>query len=72
MAVKNLQNFAVICISSLNKYHQLRKVPVTMQLITLWYQLNVMNLKKTAYTLVHQITHSTKFLISKIFVLESY
>jgi len=46
MAVTNLQNFAVICISSLNKYHQLRKVPATMQLITLLYQLNVMNLKK--------------------------
>jgi hypothetical protein len=66
MAVTNLQNFAVICISSLNKYYQLRKDPVTMQLITLQYQLNVMNLKKT---LVHQITHPTKFLISEIFVL---
>jgi len=68
MAVTNLQNFAVICISSLNKYHQLRKDPVTTQLITLQYQLNVMNLKKI-YTLVHHITHSTKFLISEIFVL---
>jgi hypothetical protein len=69
MAVTNLQNFAVICIVSLNKYHQLRKDPVTMQLITLQYRLNIMNLKKTINTTVHQITHSTKCLISTILVL---
>lgn len=43
MAVTNLQNFAVICISSLNKYHQSRKDPVTMQLIKMQHQLNLKN-----------------------------
>jgi len=45
MAVTDLLTFAVICISSLNKYHQLRKDPVIMQLITMQYQ-SIMNLKK--------------------------
>jgi hypothetical protein len=70
MAVTNLQNFTAIGISSLNTYQQLREDPVTMQFITLQYQLNIMNLeKKKTYTLVHQIILSTKFSFSKILVL---